>query len=697
MPEDVHPPSAAPRADALLGGQERTQTRLKPALHPCQRQSSRLQATVTAKGPPHQLPTAATESKSRLEPSVAGVGVAAAGKVDGSGPRIGLPEDPIASPTQSPPFKLTLCHVIERSPGRDLQPPLAQSAHQAPQQQPKRQGQQQTRQALPMVPACVQAEGTPQRHVAQDQPASALPAEDRTLAPRLRHATAGGVADSVPPTPTEIFAISETPGLDRPAPRLLGVPGTALAHDASGRLLAGVFSPFSEFAAELREDEAADRHTVSRIYQARPLALGAAESPAIPQHLRLQENGPPSTLPRVRKPASQVLAATEPQSGVVPLLRRLQTEVVPPTEVPTAVNLPIPGSLPHEATAPVTPATSVPPAAVGEPASLRLQLPQPCLLAVASSDGCFVALVLGSHADREPSEVMVMEVGQLMRKNASPAATANAPEAAVSQRESTALRFLASVSVQRAAHAAGVPLTSSSLALITNRVGDPVLILSAIFELHDGPAPAGCPAINAIPCRTSFTKPLTGVNVASGALAVEHDDPLFAVAVLGPHQLLVAGDGGGGAILHFDPGWRSYTWDRRRLCPPPLAGSDSTMADVCALVGLDGGKGRGNRYLALSCDGTMGVWNLESRSAEAVVLGEEGALVDVVPLPGLDGSEDGPGQAVFLQLRGRDGAGDLHCGLYWLGEDGVLTKGSKPGSCWQASSDLSPSFSPKNQ
>jgi len=239
-----------------------------------------------------------------------------------------------------------------------------------------------------------------------------------------------------------------------------------------------------------------------------------------------------------------------------------------------------------------------------------------------------------------------------------------------------------------------VPLTNSSLAIVSNHRGDPVLILSAFFELHDGPAPAGCPSLDAIPCIPGGA----ASTVAAGAVAVEHDDPFFAIALVGPRTLFVAGEGQGAAIVEFDPNWRSYTWRKRfpsvLRTPASADGNGNEAGDtgecdktIVALVRCcqsstsnrsndraNDTRTRGEKdhvILGMTSDGALSVWDLEKKEPildmSASAAHAEHAIRDALPLPLSSWQAEGDGMqtngSVHLALlaqRIKHGSGDVN-------------------------------------
>ncbi len=240
-----------------------------------------------------------------------------------------------------------------------------------------------------------------------------------------------------------------------------------------------------------------------------------------------------------------------------------------------------------------------------EPLSMKLRLPLPALAVTTSVDGRFMAVLMGSHADWEPCEVLVFEIS-LDRQSKSGGVAA---EETLNKHIPAAAKVVASISVQRSHYAAGLPITPSSFALTSTPKGDPILLLSGVFDLLDGPASLGRPTIHAVHCSidtnntdnnngnnntttTGMGVPVT-TSAAGTALGVESDEPFFSIAMLGPHTLLAVGDGSssnGASVIEFDANWKSYSWGRS--LPPAVSsvisgsggGASGGLDDVCSLL-----------------------------------------------------------------------------------------------------------------
>lgn len=285
-----------------------------------------------------------------------------------------------------------------------------------------------------------------------------------------------------------------------------------------------------------------------------------------------------------------------------------------------------------------------------EPLSLKLRLPQPVLAVVTSSDGQYMAVLLGSHADWEPSEVLLFSVS--LEKGTE-------KETSLAQKETSQLedllptppaaaKVVAAVSVQRSRYAGHLSITPSSIAVASTIKGNPVLILSAVYELTEGPPSLGRPTIHAITCcytlnSTNYNHSTdTGTstsNWVADALGVESDDPFFSVAVVGQQSIIAVGDGSSGAsVINFDPLWRSYSWGK--TFSPAIGGTiiksdgvvgfnsslnenenplPAVLDDVSRLIMVPI-PGRKDECLltALSANGMMGAWDMTSRSCVAV-------------------------------------------------------------------------------
>ena len=246
-------------------------------------------------------------------------------------------------------------------------------------------------------------------------------------------------------------------------------------------------------------------------------------------------------------------------------------------------------------------APTLPLAAASEsdaPVSFRLQLSRPALAVVLSPDKQYMAVVLGSHADWEPSEILVFAISlERASQQADPALDDDGDGEERHQTTTTidnndnkdtttttdttaAARVVASLAVQRSRHAEGLPITPSSLALTSTRRGDPVLLLSAVYELTDGPASVGRPTMHVVPCSGYDGG---DVDCGAGALGVESDYPFFSLAVVDSNTVVTAGGGnvgGGAAVIEFDPLWRSYTWKKSLPSAAPLVVDDGGGAAV---------------------------------------------------------------------------------------------------------------------
>jgi hypothetical protein len=243
-------------------------------------------------------------------------------------------------------------------------------------------------------------------------------------------------------------------------------------------------------------------------------------------------------------------------------------------------------------------------------ASLRIRLPQPPLLTVGSADGKHFAVLLASHADLEPSEVLVFEVSTCSTEpvpaedgkkeerpqqpqQASPCCDHRQQEHQQqhvvdvgshrhrSPPQQKTLRVLASIAVSRSVHASGMELTPSIMALETDQRGGPVLVISAALELPESATPPGNPAIHVVPCAASHGDDSESCSLGSRAVAVEHDEPYVAVATPGSKVILASGIGGEVAIIRFNPSWRSYSWEKS-LPAATLHGLE--LPDICQLL-----------------------------------------------------------------------------------------------------------------
>jgi len=319
-----------------------------------------------------------------------------------------------------------------------------------------------------------------------------------------------------------------------------------------------------------------------------------------------------------------------------------------------------------------------------EPVSFKLRLPQPALAVVTSVDGRFMAVLIGSHADWEPTQVLVFAISLERAPNAAVVNEAAVVEAAAVDDEkntdnlpelapAATAKVVASVFVQRSQHARNLFITPSSLALALTPKGEPVLILSGVFDLPDGPASLGRPNIHAVRCGTNSNNTTNTTCVARTTLTVESDDPFFSIAMLGPHTLLAIGDGSSsGLVIEFDANWKSYSWGRS--LPPAITTSKNATSsgtagggasasggavgldDVCSLLITPNGdsdtihtnNSKKNQQLrgstspscnciitAMSVTGMVGSWKLDSTAAECIAIESHPvyAVRAAIPIP----------------------------------------------------------------
>ena len=380
-----------------------------------------------------------------------------------------------------------------------------------------------------------------------------------------------------------------------------------------------------------------------------------------------------------------------------------------------------------------------------EPLSLKLRLSQPALAVVTSGDGRFMAVLLGSHADWEPNEVLVFAIcldhapkTPVGKEAAAVVVETTAAAVAAMDNEKNAAKVVASISVQRSHHATGLPITPSSLALASTPKGEPILILSGVYDLPDGPASLGRPTIHAVHCGATTLTTTDTTCVAGTALGVESDDPFFSIAMLGPHTLLAVGDGSssnGASVIHFDKHWKSYSWGRS--LPPAIHSSSSSiwctkninsidighagggasgsgggaigLDDVCSLLITPNGNSDAINAInnsnntrkkfeqrdssaspsfnyiitGMSATGMVGSWKMGSTAAECITTGSHAgyAVRAAIPIPDFsmksrDGDTSAKGQCFVALLQSKESRiGETAVALATLSPSGGLALG----------------------
>lgn len=219
--------------------------------------------------------------------------------------------------------------------------------------------------------------------------------------------------------------------------------------------------------------------------------------------------------------------------------------------------------------------------AVGPCFGLQLCLPQPVLLASCSYDANYMALLLGSHADLLPSEVIIVSLDQ--------------------EDEVQSTKIIASFAVQQSNTFRYLPLTKNSLQMAVNHKGEPLLVLSATLELiRDEDLSSGIAAMAVIPCAADpINRPIFIESRKDSALVTVVPHPYI------DNALLVAGEGGSVEEVKFDPLWRSYTWGRTLPC---AHFHQFELIDICRLSWIM----ETETLLGVSSDGLIAYWNLKS-------------------------------------------------------------------------------------
>lgn len=196
---------------------------------------------------------------------------------------------------------------------------------------------------------------------------------------------------------------------------------------------------------------------------------------------------------------------------------------------------------------------------------LNIRFPQPILAAAGSSNGRYVVVLMGSHADYEPEEILVLELGcEICVDSIDAKAGSNERRHDTNKYDpsKTIVKVASSILVQRSVFATGLALSSSSFAVIADEdLKIPVVILSAALSPHEAPTNVTRPCLSVILCHKE--QKTTGIkDSTSSILSVEHEYPLFAVAPRKGRTILASGIGAEISTLGFGRGWESYTWGR---------------------------------------------------------------------------------------------------------------------------------------
>ena len=180
-----------------------------------------------------------------------------------------------------------------------------------------------------------------------------------------------------------------------------------------------------------------------------------------------------------------------------------------------------------------------------KPASAVLRFPESCLFATSSPSRRYIALVLGNSTDREPREILVLEMTYDKEEGQS------------------GIQILGSFGVQKTKY---FPKYISSFAnfiyLCEDKRKDPVLLISAALELTDNLTQTGLPCLHVVPCGNRGI-----TSTCNRIISIENDIPIVFMEVMNEekHVLLVSGlyPEDGLLEMKFDVMWQSFAWGKK--------------------------------------------------------------------------------------------------------------------------------------
>jgi len=182
-----------------------------------------------------------------------------------------------------------------------------------------------------------------------------------------------------------------------------------------------------------------------------------------------------------------------------------------------------------------------------KPANALLRFPESCLFATSSPSGQYISLLLGNSTDREPREVLVLEMIYDKEEGHS------------------GIQILGSFGVQKSkCFPKYIYSFANFIYLCQDKRKDPVLLISAALELTDNLSQTGQPCLHVVPCGN---RGLT--SNCNRIISIENDIPIVFMEVIHEemHSLLVSGMYPEDGLLEmkFDVMWQSFVWGRKWL------------------------------------------------------------------------------------------------------------------------------------
>eukprot|EP00890_Picochlorum_soloecismus_P001431 jgi/Picsp_1/2289/NSC_05753-R1_---NA--- len=182
-----------------------------------------------------------------------------------------------------------------------------------------------------------------------------------------------------------------------------------------------------------------------------------------------------------------------------------------------------------------------------KPASAVLRFPESCLFATSSPSGRYIALLLGNSTDREPREILVLEM--MYDK----------------EEAQSGIQILGSFGVQKTKYFPKYIFSFANfIYLCEDKRRDPVLLISAALELTDNLTQTGLPCLHVVPCGN---RGLT--STCNRIISIENDIPIVFMEVIDEekHALLVSGlyPEDGLLEMKFDVMWQSFAWGKKWL------------------------------------------------------------------------------------------------------------------------------------
>ena len=256
----------------------------------------------------------------------------------------------------------------------------------------------------------------------------------------------------------------------------------------------------------------------------------------------------------------------------------------------------------------------------------HISLPQPILACCMSRDNKYLAILMGSHADLEPEEILVFE--NLLAD----ASASNCEEIAAGSISIDSMKIVSSILVQRSDIASGLLLSSTSFAIVSDSKLDlPIIVLSAALSPREAQADTFRPCLYVIPLESSDK---FATNTKLKKISVEHDYPLLSIVHLDSYTILAAGVGAEILTLIFNDTWKSYSWGRpfrgavQSILPSTQKSNTSAgeeFEDVFSLTMLPSFEGS-NLLAGVLSSGGFAFWDVSSRELIGVKRDQEWAV-----------------------------------------------------------------------